>query len=231
LEPADVDQKQLVKTALILVAIILVGAFAVTAGYFALTKKQSKTENFRPAFTGELPGHVMLQIADGTVTNTAEIEEDVWVFYQTTYAERESHEERDKALALLPDDGVREVVFFVDMDPNDEADRAQMAALSKEEGLWKVAGQAKVLEKFLKSELRFGTVPHRKNGEWIYDDSVAVLKRDHPEGKNPRIHIRGEMFDFDRAAKEADIVAEAGRRVCAPEFDPVGVQRSAVFTR
>jgi hypothetical protein len=112
---------------------------------------------------------------------------------------------------------VRQVEFFVDKDPNDEGDRAEMAELSKEEGVWKVAGQAKVLEKFLKSELRFGTVPHRKNGEWIYDDSVAVLKRDRPEGKNPRTHIRGEMFDFDRAAKEAtkagdETIAEGYRK-------------------
>ena len=37
----------------------------------------------------------------------------------------------------------------------------------------------------------------------IYDSSVALLKRDRPEGKNPRVHVRGEMFDFQKALEEA----------------------------
>lgn len=202
LEPADVDPAQLRKTAFILVGLILIGAVAVTASYIATAKKQQ--EDFRPAFVSELKGHMKFQLSDGTVVNTSEIEEDVWLYYQTSFEERDSHEEREKALALLPEEGVKQVVFFVDMDPNREEDQAKMATLESEEGVWKVAAKAKVLEKYLKSGLRFGTIPHVKDGKLIYDSSVAVLKRDRPEGKNPRIHIRGEMFDFARAAAEAE---------------------------
>lgn len=201
LEPADVDQKQLVKTALILVVMMVVGGVAVLGAY--LKRVEEQKDNFRPAFVNELKGHMMLQLADGSVTNTSEIKDDVWVYYQTSFEERDQHPEREKALALLPEEGVWQVEYFIDMDPNDEADRAKMATLPEEPGVWKVAAKAKVLEKYLKSGLRFGTVPHRKDGEWIYDTSVAVIKRDHPEGKNPRVHIRGEMFDFERAAREA----------------------------
>lgn len=195
------DPKKLVRTALILVGIIIVGAIAVTAAYVKLAAKQQA--EFRPAFVDELKGHMRFQLADGTVTDTSQIEEDVWLYYQTTFAERDSHEEREQALALLPQEGIQQVEFFVDMDPNSEADREKMATLSPKPGVWQVAAKAKVMEKYLKSEIRFGTIPHQKEGLWIYDKSVAVLKRDYPEGKNPRTHVRGEMFDFNRAAKEA----------------------------
>lgn len=201
LEPADRDQKQLVKTALILVAMMIFGGVAVLAAY--IKRVETQQDNFRPAFANELKGHMMLQLADGSVTNTSEIKDDVWIYYQTSFDERDQHLEREKALAMLPEKGVWQVEFFVDMDPNSEADQAQMATLTSEPGVWKVAAKAKVLEKYLKSGLRFGTVPHLKDGEWVYDSSVAVIKRDHPEGKNPRVHIRGEMFDFERAAREA----------------------------
>lgn len=201
LEPADVNPAQLRKTALILVGLIFVGAIAITSSYIATAKKQK--QDFRPAFVNELKGHVMLQLSDGKIVNTSDIEEDIWLYYQTSFEERDSHEEREKALALLPEEGVKQVVFFVDMDPNDEQDRAQMATLEQEPGVWKVAAKAKVLEKYLKSGMRFGTVPHMKDGELIYDSSVALLKRDRPEGKNPRIHIRGEMFDFKKSKEEA----------------------------
>lgn len=202
LEPAEVNPAQLRKTAFILVALILIGAVAVTASYIATAKKQQ--EEFRPAFVSELKGHVKLQLSDGRVVDTSEIKEDVWLYYQTSFEERDKHVEREKALALLPKEGIKHVIFFVDMDPNKEEDRAQMATLESEEGVWKVAAKAKVLEKYLKSGLRFGTIPHVKDGKLIYDSSVAVLKRDRPEGKNPRTHIRGEMFDFARAATEAE---------------------------
>jgi len=201
LEPAEVNPAQLRKTAFILVALILVGAVAVTASYIATAKKQK--EDFRPAFLDELKGHVLLQLSDGSIVNTVDIKEDVWLYYQTSFAERDQHPEREKALAMVPSEGVKKVEFFVDMDPNNEKDRAQMATLNSEEGVWKVAAKAKLLEKYLKSEIRFGTIPHMKDGKLIYDSSVAILKRDKPEGKNPRIHMRGEMFDFKKAKKEA----------------------------
>ena len=203
LEPAEVDPKKLRKTAFILVGMMLLGAVAVTAAYIKLATNQK--EDYRPAFVNELKGHMQLQLADGTVTDTSQIEPDIWLYYQTSFAERDSHEEREKAFALLPAEGVQRVEFFVDMDPNSEEDRATMATLPTQPGLWRVAGKAKVVEKYLKSGIRFGTVPHEKDGELIYDTSVAVLKRDYPEGKNPRTHVRGEMFDFDRAAKEAKL--------------------------
>lgn len=202
LEPADVDPKQLVKTALILVVIMVFGGVAVLAAYIKRVEQQR--ENYRPPFVNELKGQMMLQLADGSISNTAEIQDDVWLYYQTSFAERDQHPERDKALALLPEEGVTQVEFFIDMDPNSEEDRAKMATLPEEPGVWKVAAKAEILEKYLKSGLRFGTVPHLKDGNWVYDTSVAVIKRDHPEGKNPRIHIRGEMFDFERAAREAE---------------------------
>ena len=201
LEPAERNPAQLRKTALILFGVIIVGAVAVTISYIETAKKQNN--DFRPAFVNELKGHVKLQLSDGTIVDTSDIEEDVWLYYQTSFDERDSHEERDKALALLPEKGVRQVEFFVDMDPNKEEDRAQMATLEKEPGVWKVAGKAKLLEKYLKAGMRFGTIPHMKDGKLIYDSSVALLKRDYPEGKNPRIHIRGEMFDFKKAEEEA----------------------------
>ncbi|MBK1835163.1 hypothetical protein [Roseibacillus ishigakijimensis] len=202
LEPADVDPAQLRRTAFALLGIILIGAIAILWSYNLTASKQK--EDFRPAFMDELTGHILLQRADGTVVNTADIEEDVWLYYQTSFADRDNHPEREKALALLPEEGIRRVEFFVDMDPNDEADRAQMATLEEKPHTWRVAAKAKVLEKYLKSEIRFGTIPHERDGQLIYDSSVAVLKRDRPEGKNPRIHMRGEMFDFARAAREAE---------------------------
>ena len=177
------------------------GAVAVTASYISTAKQQK--EDFRPAFVNELKGHVKLQLSDGTIKDTSDIKEDVWLYYQTSFDERDSHVEREKALALLPKEGVKQVEFFVDMDPNNEDDRAQMATLEQEPGVWKVAAKAKLLEKYLKAGMRFGTIPHMKDGELIYDSSVALLKRDYPEGKNPRIHIRGEMFDFKKAEEEA----------------------------
>ena len=201
LEPAEVNPAQLRKTAFILVGLILIGAVAVTSSYIETAKNQK--EDFRPAFVNELKGHIQLQLSDGKVVNTSEIEEDIWLYYQTSFDERDSHEEREKALALLPSEGVKQVVFFVDMDPNKEEDKPRMATLTSEPGVWKVAAEAKVLEKYLKSGIRFGTIPHMKDGALIYDSSVALLKRDRPEGKNPRIHIRGEMFDFKKAKEEA----------------------------
>lgn len=202
LEPADVNPAQLRKTAFILVALILVGAVAITASYFQTASEQQK--EFRPAFVDELiKGQMQFQLSDGEVVDTSQIEEDVWLLYQTSFEGRENHPEREKALALLPNEGVRQIEFFVDIDPNLEADRVRLATLPEEEGVWKVAAKHKVLEKYLKSELRFGTIPHHKGGKLIYDPSVAVLKRDRTK-KNPRIHIRGELFDFKRAAMEAE---------------------------
>ena len=201
LEPAEVDSAQLRKTAFILLAIILVGAVAITASYITTAKRQQV--DFRPAFVDELKGQIKLQLSDGSIVDTSQIEEDVWLFYQTSFDERDSHVERDKALAIVPLGQVRQVEFFVDMDPNKEDHRAQMATLEQEDGVWKVAAKNKVMEKYLKNEIRFGTIPHLKDGELIYDSSVALLKRDRPEGKNPRVHVRGEMFDFQKALEEA----------------------------
>lgn len=201
LEPAEVNPAQLRKTAFILVGLILIGAVAVTSSYIATTKRQR--EDPRPAFVNELKGHIKLQLSDGTVVDTSDIQEDVWLYYQTSFDQRDSHPEREAALALLPEEGVRQVVFFVDMDPNNEEDKARMATLEQEPGVWKVAAKAKVMEKYLKAGIRFGTIPHMKDGELVYDSSVALLKRDRPAGKNPRIHIRGEMFDFQKAMEEA----------------------------
>ncbi len=201
LEPADVNPAELRRTALILLGIIIVGGIAVTSAYLETAKKQKKDP--RPAFLDEVKGHILLQRADGSVVNTIDIKEDLWLYYQTSFDNRDSHPERQKALALLPEEGVHQVKFFVDMDPNNEEDRAKMATLEAEPGVWKVAAKAKVLEKYLKSEIRFGTIPHMKDGRLIYDSSVAILKRDQPGEKHPRIHIRGEMYDFERAAREA----------------------------
>lgn len=202
LEPAEVNPAQLRKTAFILVGIIVIGAIAVTASYIATAKAQQKDP--RPAFVNELKGHIRFQLSDGSIVDTSQIEEDVWLYYQTSIENPDAHVERDKALALLPDEGVKQVEFYVDVDPNSEEDRVRFAALEQEPGVWKVAAKAKVLEKYLKSKLRFGTIPHKKDGELVYDSSVALIKRDQPEGKNPRTHVRGEMFDFERAAQDAE---------------------------
>lgn len=212
LEPAERDEKKLRKTAFLLVAFMVVGGILITMAYNKATREQAK--DWRPSFSlGEMKSQRLdLMLADGTVVNTAEIEEDLWLFMQNSLRNGEVHEEREKALALLPKEGVRVVEFFVDVDPNVPEERAKLAELPVEEGHWRVAARAEVLDKFLKNTIKFGTVPHEKEGKWIYDNGVAILKRDRPDGGNPRVQIRGEIFDFDRAAREAE---EKGQRELA----------------
>ena len=100
LEPADVNPAQLRRTALILVGLILVGAIVVTSSYIVTTKNQKADP--RPAFVNELKGHVQLQLSDGQVVNTADIEEDVWLYYQTSFEERDSHEAVSYTHLTLP---------------------------------------------------------------------------------------------------------------------------------
>jgi len=89
------------------------------------------------------------------------------------------------------------------MDPNNEADRAKLAQLPEEEGVWKVAANAEVITKYLRAVIKFGIPPYQRDGKWFYDNSIAIVKRDRPEKGNVRLHLRGEIFDFERALKQA----------------------------
>ena len=199
LEPADVDPKQLRLTALIIFAIAVLGGIVIIWSYF------KSRDEFRPAFIGEMQGHMKFLLANGEQVATQQIEEDIWLIYQTTLKDLEKFPARKAALDRLPNEGVRRLELYVDIDPNNEEQVALLQASVKEEAnVWKIAAGDEVVYKFLKSNLKVGGVPRElENGDWFYDSKVILMKRDFPEGKDPRVHIRGEHFDFERAVIEA----------------------------
>ncbi|MDP0492108.1 MAG: hypothetical protein Q7Q71_13750 [Verrucomicrobiota bacterium JB023] len=207
LEPADVTQGQLWKTAGLLLAAIVLGGGGILYGYLTHLSKQideeERTGEFRPAFADELIGQMRFRLADGEVVDTTQIEEDVWLLMQSSLDKVGQHEEREKALAALPEEGIKKLVFFINVDPNDPEEMALMADLPEEEGTWHIAAKDEVPLKWLKTEVKFGIMPSQKEGEWHYDTSIVVVKRDWPKPDKPRVHVRGERFDFDQAKADA----------------------------
>lgn len=215
LEPVTPDPRKLWTTALILVAIMVVGAVAILGAYRGYVKKQSG--NDRPAMNSnritpekdlpmlrqdgervallDLSGKVILiQVVSSAHPEISRQTNDVMKRMAKAYAENE-----DVALvSLVVDPGAPEKA----QDSVTAAATALGASLPK---WWVGTNQQELLHKYVKKEFKASTFPHQEDGKWVFDTSVVVVDRNKiirqpvvPQKRGGSPYVG--PFDFDQAA-------------------------------
>jgi cytochrome oxidase Cu insertion factor (SCO1/SenC/PrrC family) len=214
LEPTERDPKRLRRTAWILVAVMVVGGFAILKAYEAMAKNQAKDS--RPAMVHRIRQERDLRIVtqDGKTHDLHELRGSVVLLHAISH---KHPEDSNRALEVMKRaaakfagrSDVRFVSLIVDPIPAAELTRT-LESCAAERGMdpgrwWLGSNESATLHKFMKNELKMHTFPHEQNGRWIFDTSVILIDR---EGNLRRAVVpqqRGgppyiASFDFAQAA-------------------------------
>lgn len=218
LEPAERDPKKLRRTALILVALMVVGSIMVLAAY---NRKAAKlAEDDRPAFVTRLridKHDFKLWRQDESEASLLDLAGDVFVIVPVVFAQPESWETtRGVLLELKERYGDRDDFHLVTitLDPENEppVELAKHASeLGAELPFWWVAGaREESVHKYFKNVLQAGIMPEQKDGAWRWDTAITLVDRDRhirqptvrakrPDGRELN-HRNPVRLDFEQAA-------------------------------
>ena len=209
-EPAVRDPRKLRRTGLILTVFMIVSAVGVYLAYMKLAERQAADET--PSFKGRIEKNFKLWKQDGSEGNLAEMEGEVYVIAPVLFSEPDRWKHTRGVLERLSKRYAGRDDFHIvclTVDPEGEPPE-KLAEYAKELGAelpqwWLGATREESVHKFLKNILKMETIPHRKDGEWIYDGTLVVVDRDrHIRKGTVRTDKRARMdapFDFEAAAK------------------------------
>ena len=213
LEPAARDPKKLRNTALVLVAVMVLGGWLVLQAYEKWSAKAADSD--RPAIIHQIRPErsLMLIRQDGTVADLVDLRGHVYVLNIIDLGLPES--QSTKVMESLSEDYADDPAFNLvtlvidSIDANEVGERLRQEADKRGMELpkwWLGTNEAETLRKFIRKELKPSIMPDQIDGEWHYDPSIILVDKDD--------HLRRAVipykdnvgstvvtFDFDQAAK------------------------------
>ncbi|MGC6426640.1 MAG: hypothetical protein ACON5H_06540 [Akkermansiaceae bacterium] len=236
LEPADRDPVKLRNTALILVAVMVVGSFTILWAYNRFAEKTSNSD--RPSFLTAIGGadEVHMLTSDGERRTMEDLKGSVVLTFAVTRELAEESRPTVEAvrdiLSQYPEGSKRPklLIFVLDGDEeNPESVAEVLREFGTEPDVWRVPAQEDrkdSLRAFLKSKIRFGIYPHQKDGRLVYDSQLILLDQ--------HLQIRGSVgvpigWDFEKVARwEADLAeaseTHAAADLTAPPISTAGLR-------
>lgn len=211
LEPVTPDPKKLLRTALILVAIMIVGGVVILKAYEKRTQEGEKDP--RPSFVTQISETKDLSFMrqDGKLTDLMSLKGKVLVVQclpqsqpdeMTTGAmKRLSEKFQDNADFAL-------VTLMLDPGPADGL-KDELEKLAGTLGAtlpqWTVGtNERQTLHKFVKNEFKGNMLPHEEGGKWLYDASLVLIDKNRhvrravvPQERGGAAYVAA--FDFDQA--------------------------------
>lgn len=215
LEPAEVDPRQLRKTAFLLTAAMVFGGFAILWAYQTYGARTQNSK--RPSMEAKITDDARLITADGEERDIQDLKGKVTLAVTLPLT---SQPRSEATLAAVE----RVMMHFANREESpillafvldgDEANPAQMAEVlnqyGEEPAVWRVAtgedGKVSV-RAFLKNRMRFGKYPHQnEDGSFDYDSKIVLLDQ--------HLQLRGlpgsnEGWDFERVQAMEDKFARA----------------------
>jgi hypothetical protein len=214
LEPAVRDPKKLRNTALLLVAIMLVGGWTILQAYEKWSLGKAKDD--RPAVIYRITKERDLRMLrqDGQTVDLADLRGNVIALNVTSLrnpeiAARSMAVMKRLAEARTATPDLHLVSLIVDPIPAENL-AATLAASADSQGMklpqwWLGGNEPKTLHKFIKNELKATTYPNETSGKWDYDTSIVLIDRNGHIRRAVVPQQRGgppfiATFDFEQAA-------------------------------
>lgn len=215
LEPAIRDPKKLRNTALILVAIMVLGGWLVLKAYENWS--QGKAQDDRPAVIYRITPERDLRMLrqDGKTVDLVNLRGKVVVLNVISQSDPQAAERSlavMKRIAAARDatQDLNLVTLLLDPAPSAEligklADTATTHGMKLPQW-WAGSNEPATLHKFIKNELKATLYPNLKEGRWQYDSSIVLIDRNghirravvpQKQGGPPFI----ATFDFEQAAE------------------------------
>ncbi|MFD2256293.1 hypothetical protein ACFSSA_06380 [Luteolibacter algae] len=211
LQPVTPDPKKLLRTALILVLIMVLGGIFILKAYQKRTKETSR-ENV-PSFLFQISETKDLNFVrqDGKISELLALKGKVLVIQclpqsqpdETTIGVMKRLAEKYKSR-----DDVALVTLVLDPgEPEQLVPQLSEVAdtLGAELPQWTVASNERpTLHRFIKNEFKASMLPHEKDGKWIYDQSIVLVDRERHIRRAVVPQKRGgapfvAAFDFEKS--------------------------------
>ena len=207
MEPAERDPAALRRTALWLVAFMVLGGLAILYAYNKFN--QRVVDSDRPSMESKITDDARLVTADGLERDIQDLKGEVSLLLALTKDGSERSEPTlqalKKVMAAFPTESGRRpklVVFVLDGDEEKPGEMADvLSEYGKEPEVWRVAAgeDGKVsVRAFLKNRIRHGIYPNMKDGDLSYDSKLVLLDQ-HMQMRG--IPNSNEGWDFARVAK------------------------------
>jgi hypothetical protein len=215
LEPAIRDPKKLRNTALVLVAIMILGGCLVLKAYDHWSRQQAPDE--RPALIYRITPERDLRMLrqDGKIVDLVSLRGNVIAVNVMSLRDPQAAELSMAVMKRLSQSraGTKEfnlVSLVVDPLPSEKL-LASLTQTSISDGInlpqwWLGGNEPKTLHKFIKNELKANIYPHEADGKWLYDASIVLIDKNghirravvpQKQGGPPYI----ATFDFEQAAE------------------------------
>lgn len=215
LEPAIRDPKKLRNTALILVAIMVVGGWLILYSYEKWSKTQAKDD--RPAVIYRITPERDLRMLrqDGKTVDLIDLRGHVVALNVTSLRDPQASELSMAVMKRLAqsragDPHFNLVTLILDPEPAEKLLKTlSTTADSNAMGLpqwWCGSNEPKTLQKFIKNELKATIYPNELKGKWEYDSTIVLIDKNghirravvpQQQGGPPFI----APFDFEQAAE------------------------------
>ncbi|NNC87989.1 MAG: hypothetical protein HKN82_05955 [Akkermansiaceae bacterium] len=211
LEPAENDPVKNRRTALVLLALIVVGGVMIMVAYMIKRKGDlAERAKGRPPIVARLKSNFAVVRHDGETVAISDLKGKVWLATTICLSQPEDTAETLRAMQAVAgdrpaEDRLRFVCFTIDPERDRPADLAAFAGklgLADDERWWFVAAGEEKLRAYLKNQLRLGAVTEgEQDGRpWLRFDPLITLVDGTAVARNgdPLMHIRGR-YDFHGA--------------------------------
>lgn len=224
LEPAERDPRKLRRTALILLALMLVSGVGIFTAYVKYTQR-TEVDN-RPAFDNRLfPHDLKVRLQDGSENGLLALDGKVWVAASVWAKNPDSWARTREVMRRIQKRYADRADFrlvCLTVDPEKETPEV-MAEVAKQTGAelpqWWFAAPVDVMTgaKYLKNNFKQNLYPHKVGDNWMYDTKIMVIDRN--------LHVRKAVvknkaidFNFDEAARLDQSAAKTGKAVTFAEL-------------
>lgn len=211
-EPVTPNPKKNYITAIILVAIMIVGGTVILKAYEKRTREGAKDD--RPSLLTQISGTKDLTFIrqDGQVTDLVSLKGKVLVIQSLPQAQPDEIAVRvmmrlSEQYSDNPD--VALVTLVLDPGPAEKLQpqlEEVATSLGAELPQWTVgSNERETLHKFIKNEFKANRLPYEKDGAWKYDRSLVVIDRNRHVRRAvvPQINQKSYVVPFDFEQAEA----------------------------